>query len=272
MPASASTTSTSGGDNGSKDTSSSSIVGPVVGGVVGGIAVVAIAVGAIFYFRRKRRYDRRRDSEKVDFMDSHQPSVQPFFTYGNQHSAGAGEPHDSYHGPSGSDYNPHTEMATAAAMGSASALVGGGAGASLALGASAGVSNGSSTRLAPVNMHASNPSLAYTASTDPSTQSAAAAAAGLAYLDGAPVSAKARERMLNMQQARGHYYTPSLSASDATGSAALSSRDPLSPETQSAMGSVSPTDVIGLRAEVENLRRVMQEIRADRFEPPPQYA
>ena len=50
-----------------------------------------------------------------------------------------------------------------------------------------------------------------------------------------------------------------------------SSRDPLSPETQSAMGSVSPTDVIGLRAEVENLRRVMQEIRADRFEPPPSY-
>ena len=31
-------------------------------------------------------------------------------------------------------------------------------------------------------------------------------------------------------------------------------------------------DVLGLRAEVENLRRVMQEIRAERFEPPPEYA
>ncbi|KAI1793799.1 hypothetical protein LXA43DRAFT_1180168 [Ganoderma leucocontextum] len=44
----------------------------------------------------------------------------------------------------------------------------------------------------------------------------------------------------------------------AVGSA--SSRDPL-----------SPTDVLGLRAEVENLRRVMQEIRAERLEPPPEY-
>ncbi|KAI1785602.1 hypothetical protein LXA43DRAFT_1065747 [Ganoderma leucocontextum] len=38
----------------------------------------------------------------------------------------------------------------------------------------------------------------------------------------------------------------------------MSSRDPL-----------SPTDVLGLRAEAENLRRVMQEIRAERLEPPP---
>ncbi|KAH9942459.1 uncharacterized protein BXZ73DRAFT_88030 [Epithele typhae] len=53
-----------------------------------------------------------------------------------------------------------------------------------------------------------------------------------------------------------------------------SSREPLSigPTSMSGQSVVSPTDVLGLRAEVENLRRVMQEIRAERMEPPPEYA
>ncbi|KAI9067393.1 DUF1793-domain-containing protein [Trametes sanguinea] len=92
-------------------------------------------------------------------------------------------------------------------------------------------------------------------------------------------SSKERERERNTRL----QYAASASGSSNTGTA--SSRDPLSPgRTQfSSSGSrsgasgttgtsLSPTDVLGLRAEVENLRRVMQEIRADRLEPPPEYA
>ncbi|KAM5534565.1 hypothetical protein V8D89_011769 [Ganoderma adspersum] len=46
-------------------------------------------------------------------------------------------------------------------------------------------------------------------------------------------------------------------------------RDPPSPGVAQ---SVSSTDVMGLRTEVENLRRVIQDIRAERLEPPPEYA
>ena len=42
---------------------------------------------------------------------------------------------------------------------------------------------------------------------------------------------------------------------------------PLSPR-----GSISTTDVVGLRVEVENLRQVVHEIRAERLEAPPEYA
>lgn len=87
-------------------------------------------------------------------------------------------------------------------------------------------------------------------------------------------SAKMREISLNARLA----YAESVSGSSNTGSNAgtASSQDPLSPgEARSARsagsGSLSPTEVLGLRAEVENLRRVMQEIRADRLEPPPEY-
>ena len=54
-----------------------------------------------------------------------------------------------------------------------------------------------------------------------------------------------------------------------------SSREPLSPGSReggtTAGSTLSPTEVLGLRNEVENLRRVMQEIRAERLEPPPEY-
>ena len=40
----------------------------------------------------------------------------------------------------------------------------------------------------------------------------------------------------------------------------------------SPRGSISTTDVVGLRAEVENLRQVVHEIRAERLEAPPEYA
>ena len=85
---------------------------------------------------------------------------------------------------------------------------------------------------------------------------------------GAGAASKAREAALN----RTHHYAPSLATSSNVGGSqagSASSRDPLSPGT--ATGSISSTDVLGLRAEVENLRRVMQEIRAERLEPPPEY-
>ncbi len=85
------------------------------------------------------------------------------------------------------------------------------------------------------------------------------------------MSAKARERALNQTP---NYAASAYTESSATQSA--SSRDPLSPRSRSTRTgdgsvSISPTDVIGLRTEVENLRRVMQELRAERFEPPPEY-
>ena len=49
----------------------------------------------------------------------------------------------------------------------------------------------------------------------------------------------------------------------------MAGRDPLSPGVAQ---SVSSTEVMVLRTEVENLRRVVQDIRAERLEPPPEYA
>ena len=79
---------------------------------------------------------------------------------------------------------------------------------------------------------------------------------------------KTRELALN----RAHYHAPSVAASSNTGSqtGTASSRDPLSPGG-SGSNLLSPTEVLGLREEVDNLRRVVQEIRAERFEPPPEY-
>ena len=84
------------------------------------------------------------------------------------------------------------------------------------------------------------------------------------------LSAKARREAMSVSSRR-HYPAPSESVATSsnvgsqTGSA--SSRDLLSPRQ-----SISATDVVGLRAEVENLRRVMHEIRAERLESPPEYA
>ncbi|KAI0358680.1 DUF1793-domain-containing protein [Trametes cingulata] len=96
-------------------------------------------------------------------------------------------------------------------------------------------------------------------------------------------SSKLRELSLNARLA----YAPSVSGSSNTAShtGSASSRDPLSPgesrttrsgsrttvSRTAGSSSVSPTEVLGLREEVENLRRVMQELRAERLEPPPEY-
>ncbi|PIL35873.1 hypothetical protein GSI_01533 [Ganoderma sinense ZZ0214-1] len=59
--------------------------------------------------------------------------------------------------------------------------------------------------------------------------------------------------------------TTSSNVGSQTGSA--SSRDPLW-----SRGATSRMDVVGLREEVEDLRRVVHEIRVERLEPPPEYA
>ncbi|KAI0829800.1 DUF1793-domain-containing protein [Trametes gibbosa] len=74
-------------------------------------------------------------------------------------------------------------------------------------------------------------------------------------------SMKMRELALNARVAYADTVSGSSNAGSNTGSA--SSRDPLSPGESHK--------VLGLRAEVESLRRVMQEIRNERLEPPPEY-
>ena len=82
-------------------------------------------------------------------------------------------------------------------------------------------------------------------------------------------STKARREAISMtrgtqQPAPPESVATSSNIDSQTGSAA--SRDLLSPRQ-----SISTTDVVGLRTEVENLRRVMQDIRAERLEAPPEY-
>ncbi|EIW62884.1 DUF1793-domain-containing protein [Trametes versicolor FP-101664 SS1] len=95
-------------------------------------------------------------------------------------------------------------------------------------------------------------------------------------------SSKMRELSLNARLAYAQSESGSSNVGSQAGSQAgsASSREPLSPggtrSTHSASrsgggSSLSPTDVLGLRAEVENLRRVMQEIREERLAPPPEY-
>ena len=250
--------------------------------------MLAIAVGAIIFFRRKRRYTPSEDGEKAEVTD---PAFQPTpysYGYANTQSfnafpqaSGGGAPSiRSYQSPA-SEYtihtlpNPYSDVGgptiSTAAVGAGAAAV---AGAAMT---GAGSTRGSPTRHT-FQTHSPHPSIAYSVNA-PSAQ-------GLPYIDtSVTMSAKARERLLNMQppyqpqssQPQPHPYAQSIAGSETTGSAAhtVSSRDPLSPETgsgASAAGTLSPTEMLGLRAEVENLRRVMQEIRAERFEPPPEYA
>ena len=108
------------------------------------------------------------------------------------------------------------------------------------------------------------------------SDSATAGFAGLGAGDTGTISPspdlhpKARREAISVSSRR-HYPAPSesVAASSNVGSqtGSASSRDLLSPRQ-----SISATDVVGLRAEVENLRRVMQDIRAERLESPPQYA
>ena len=210
--------------------------------MVGGVASVGIAIGIFVLIRRKRRSQLFDNREKVEIVEQspHVPTLAPYAYY--EHPA-PGSPHGSLRAGGGYvPVSPHSDTA----------------------GPFSG--SGGDSQLDAAR-HLSDSNLAYATDSYESVQPSA------------QQSSKAREAALN----RTHHYAPSIAASSALGSAvgsnagSASSRDPLSPGSGpgagSAVGSssLSPTDVMGLRAEVENLRRVMQEIRAERFEPPPEY-
>ncbi|RPD75337.1 hypothetical protein L226DRAFT_61122 [Lentinus tigrinus ALCF2SS1-7] len=87
------------------------------------------------------------------------------------------------------------------------------------------------------------------------------------------VPSKSRQRTAEMEQR----YPLSTSGITDVSASLLPDSDP---ETVSQMGSgsgrsghvsLAMTDLVGLRAEVENLRRVVHGIREERLDPPPQY-
>ncbi|RDX47956.1 hypothetical protein OH76DRAFT_1405499 [Lentinus brumalis] len=89
-------------------------------------------------------------------------------------------------------------------------------------------------------------------------------------------SSKARERAREMEQR--YPMSPSGSAEPGPTTPRTPSSEVMSSGTESSsatggsgVNTVSTTDLLGLRAEVENLRRVMQGIREERLDPPPQY-
>lgn len=90
-----------------------------------------------------------------------------------------------------------------------------------------------------------------------------------AAISGSSGTSKAREAR--------HRPAPSQGTNSAytTGSGPTSSRVPTTTGSTSELNTVgspvSPSEVVGLRIEVENLRRVMQEFQVDRMEPPPTY-
>ena len=225
-----------GGSGGKQDgepmaRQSKSNVGAIVGGVVGGLAAVGLVI-AIILILRKRRKQQYEASEKPEAVEQ-APHHPTLSPY--------------YQSPS-SDYMPATAHSNTTA-----GLAGIGAGETGAQqGPSANTQYSSSTNMAHV-LDMLSESTAVSPSPSPSPMT--------------PPS-KAREVALN----RAHYHAPSVAASSNTGSqtGTASSRDPLSPGS-SGSNLLSPTEVLGLREEVDNLRRVVQEIRAERFEPPPEY-
>ncbi len=83
---------------------------------------------------------------------------------------------------------------------------------------------------------------------------------------------KARKLAREMEQQS----RPSPASSGSADPVTLPTREVASSETGPSSGtpganSLLTTDVLGLRAEMENLRRVVQGIREERQEPPPQY-
>ncbi|KAI0633571.1 DUF1793-domain-containing protein [Trametes polyzona] len=210
---------------------SSSHIGAVVGGVVAGVAVVAFVAIGVFFFLRRRRRNNPPEAEKADV------SREP-------------------HRPTLAPYT-YSQGDTRTASYDAAGLETGNYGRANASG--------------PLDLIGSHTSLVAPLPTDrasPSTQSS---------------KLRERERELSARLAA---YSGSVSGSSTAGSQSVShtgtasSREPLSPgESRSTRSgtrtagssSLSPTDVVGLREEVENLRRVMQEIRAERLEPPPEY-
>ena len=85
---------------------------------------------------------------------------------------------------------------------------------------------------------------------------------------GVLASSKAREAAGYLS----HRTLPStVSSSGPSSSGPASSREPPTEASGPTVAHISPTEVQGLRAEVENLRRAMEEIQAERMEAPPGY-
>ncbi|TFK92712.1 hypothetical protein K466DRAFT_581623 [Polyporus arcularius HHB13444] len=83
-------------------------------------------------------------------------------------------------------------------------------------------------------------------------------------------SSKARERAREMEQR--YPLSPSGSAEPGPITPRTPNSDVMSSRTESGTGgSGVTTDLLGLRAELENLRRVMRGLREERLDPPPQY-
>ncbi|KAI0341899.1 hypothetical protein BDW22DRAFT_1484797 [Trametopsis cervina] len=83
---------------------------------------------------------------------------------------------------------------------------------------------------------------------------------------------------LKAREAAGSRHTPAASSGYTSSTAPNSSTNPpTSPPSSHSRGEtsvsspISPREVIGLRVEVENLRRVMQSFQNDRLDPPPGY-
>ncbi|RPD54725.1 hypothetical protein L226DRAFT_560384 [Lentinus tigrinus ALCF2SS1-7] len=92
------------------------------------------------------------------------------------------------------------------------------------------------------------------------------------YTSPYPVSSKARERAREMEQR----YPQSPSGTTNPTTPVAPSSEMISSGSEASSGgldanTVSTTDLLGLRTEVENLRRVMQGIREERLDPPPLY-
>ncbi|KAI0744211.1 hypothetical protein C8Q80DRAFT_1220875 [Daedaleopsis nitida] len=238
-----------GGENVGSDTSSGTPIGPIVGGVVGGMVIIAIAVVAFIFWRRHKR--RHESDEKIEIVgDFHRPSLQPYnYELAHQNPTSSSLRGQSpYTGTAGSHRGPGSDYRGA---GGGSQYINPGV---AGMGAAA------------MGAYDPQPSPPLSSPTDPYATNAYETPV-------VPISSKARERALNQT----HHYAPSsVTSSSVTGAGSAvsaSSQDPLSPRTHSgtASSSLSPTEVLSLRAEVENLRRVMQEIRAERLEPPPEY-
>ena len=129
--------------------------------------------------------------------------------------------------------------------------------------------------LAPYHPHPSSDYISVSTPSDMATAGFAGIGAGDmgAYVDSATLSPSpdlSTKAQREAMQTRTHHpaLSESVAASSNVGSqtGSASSRDLLL-----RRDSISTTDVVGLRTEVENLRRVMRDIRAERLEAPPEY-
>lgn len=183
----------------------SSIVGPVVGGVVGGLGLIALALLALFFWRRRQRARASESTAKlydIDEVDSQfQPTPNPaiaLYSLPADHSTS--RDHLDPEGRQSHDVYP-----------------------------------------SPVPM---------TTVTSPARLT------------------KAQEAARRRHQPSGYTTTTSDMMSSAPHSNPASNSGSSDREAPSV---VSPSEVQGLRTEVENLRRAMDEMQMERIEAPPSY-